>query len=234
MARRLRIAAAHPSRPGRRGRVRRAGWRLCVVQRVLDGGTSRVRSDRAAARGPVRRVHRRARSGVAGRRGRPARNSEHPQPRLAVAQAWGVLVGGGDARIEHAWDTPQAPLAIRARSRCTAVPGAISGWSEGTSVTLGSIPCSSASRSGAAQRGPSYAGRPLTVVPVLQGQRSERAVHRRGPVRDRLGRRGGERLAPARPALRPARLRGASARSRCGAARERSTSRASSPPGRSR
>jgi hypothetical protein len=59
---------------------------------------------------------------------------EFPAPQLRIPQAWGVLVGGGEARVEHAWDGARQQFPIRARSRCTAVPGALSGWSQAWTV----------------------------------------------------------------------------------------------------
>ena len=63
-----------------------------------------------------------------------------PAPQLTVPQAWGVLVGGGEARVEHAWDGARQRFPVRVRSRCTAVPGALSGWSQAWRIETRTAP----------------------------------------------------------------------------------------------
>ena len=66
--------------------------------------------------------------------------ADHAAPRLATARAWGVIIGGLEAHLEHAWPLSASDATVRARARCAAAPEAVSDWSDSARVRFHSKP----------------------------------------------------------------------------------------------
>ena len=66
--------------------------------------------------------------------------ADYAAPRLATARAWGVIIGGLEAHLEHAWPLSASDATVRARARCAAAPEAVSDWSDSARVRFHSKP----------------------------------------------------------------------------------------------
>lgn len=84
-------------------------------------------------------------------------------PRLSVPQAWGLAADGSELQIASAWNVAANEIALRARARCAAVPGAVSAWSEVKLLKVQPDPTRAWPPILRTLTGPVYVGHPLTL-----------------------------------------------------------------------